>query len=178
LRRALAISLLVSFGGTSVAGAQEAFADGGVPSDGGVSGTAPVASPAPAAPAVAPPLPGPSLVPSTQETRMVAAGPSPLAEVPVATWICAGVAAALLGVGLGFGVSAGNIDHRAGVTVSASGVDQGLTRSTALAGQTDATVANGFFIGAGVVALVGLAFAAFAPEPTSRWNTPNPVKAP
>jgi hypothetical protein len=87
------------------------------------------------------------------------------------TWVCGGLAAALLGVGLGFGISAANIDHRAGVSLSPTGVDLGLTRRTVLAGQTDATVANGLFIGAGVVALVGLALAAFAPEPAARWQS-------
>jgi hypothetical protein len=81
------------------------------------------------------------------------------------------LAATLFGVALGFGISAANIDHRAGVNLSPLGVDLGLTRRTVLAGQTEATVANGLFVGAGVVALVGLAFAAFSPEPAARWQS-------
>ena len=116
------------------------------------------------------------LVPSTAQSRE--APRSPLSEVPVVTWVCGGLAAALFGVALGFGVSAADIDHRAGVNLSPMGVDLGLTRKTALAGQTDATVANGLFIGAGVVALVGLAFAAFSPEPAARWQAPSTGASP
>jgi hypothetical protein len=108
------------------------------------------------------------LVPSTAEARETT-HPNPLLEVPVVTWICGGLAAALFGVALGFGVSAANIDHRAGIN---------LTRRTALAGQTDATIANGLFIGAGVAAVVGLAFAAFSPEPAARWSPPSTGHSP
>jgi hypothetical protein len=88
----------------------------------------------------------------------------PWLDIPLATWIAGGVAAGAFGTGLGFGIAANDIDHRAGLSVSQSGVDLGLTRSTALAGQRDAAIANGLFIGAGVAALVALAFAAFEPE--------------
>jgi hypothetical protein len=91
----------------------------------------------------------------------------PWLDIPVVTWVAGGLAAGALGTGLGFGVAANDIDHRAGLSVSASGVDLELTRATVLAGQRDAQIANGLFIGAGIAALVGLAFAAFAPEPVS-----------
>ena len=84
--------------------------------------------------------------------------------LPPPTWISGGVAAASFGVGLGFGVAAGNIDHRAGVTYGASGVDLGLTRAQALAGRGDATTANVLLVISGVAALAALGFAAFAPE--------------
>jgi hypothetical protein len=52
------------------------------------------------------------------------------------------------------------------------GVDLGLTRRTALAGQEDANIANGLFIGAGVVAVAGLLLAAFSPEPAAKEGSP------
>jgi hypothetical protein len=116
------------------------------------------------------------LVPSTAQAQERPR--SPLSEVPIVSWVCGGLAASLFGVALGFGISAADIDHRAGVNLSSMGVDLGLTRKTVLAGQTDATVANGLFIGAGVVALVGLAFAAFSPEPAARWQVPSSGNAP
>jgi hypothetical protein len=151
LRRGLAILMVVSVSRSSFALAQPNPA---LP-DAGLAAEQPQSLP---------------LVPSTAQAREVPR--NPLSEVPVVTWVCGGLAAALFGVAIGFGASAADIDHRAGVNISPMGVDLGLTRKTALAGRTDATVANGLFIGAGVVALVGLAFAAFNPEPASRWQAP------
>ena len=162
LRRGLAILMVVSVLRSSLALAQQTPALPAVGSDAGpdagVDGGV-----------------GP-LVPSTAQSRETPR--NPLSEVPVVTWVCGGLAAALFGVALGFGASAADIDHRAGVNLSPMGVDLGLTRKTALAGQTDATIANGLFIGAGVVALVGLAFAAFSPEPAARWQAPSTGSSP
>lgn len=178
LRRGLAILLLVSVARSSLAAGQDQAPDGGQLPAQASDGGAAVGPPAAPLPEAARPLAQEprSLVPSTEQASE--APPSVLREVPVATWVCAGFAAALFGVALGFGVTANDIDHRAGVNVSPSGVDLGLTRRTALAGQTDANVANGLFVAAGVVALVGLAFAAFSPEPASRWEAPIPAKSP
>jgi hypothetical protein len=127
------------------------------------------ANPSPPKPPAAIALPVPPVVPVTHVSH-------PWFGVPWPTWIAGGVAAGLFGVGLGFGVAAGNIDHMAGVNVSPSGVDLGLTRGTAVAGRTDATVGNVLMVSAGVVTLVGLAFAALAPDPHA--NDPQPAPAP
>ena len=176
MRRGLAMLLVVAIGASPVAFAQPGPGDASAQADAGTSPPS-GASLSPAPPPGAAPVGAAPLVPSTAHERE-SVHTNPLREVPIATWICGGVAAALLGVGLGFGISAANIDHRAGVSLSPTGVDLGLTRRTVLAGQTDAVVANGLFVGAGVVALVGLAFAAFAPEPASRWQTPAAGGAP
>ena len=127
----------------------------------------------PPTPATAPPpAPSTAVLPTPPVTQVS----HPWLGVPWPTWIAGGVAAGLFGVGLGFGIEAGNIDHLAGVNVSPSGVDLGLTRATAVAGRTDATVGNVLMISAGVVTLVGLAFAALAPDPHA--NDPQPAPAP
>jgi len=182
-RRGLALLLLCAVARASIAAADEGAVDAGSfpgpvtdagqpPAQGQDAGVA-AASPAPAAPTAQ----RADLIPSTAAERATPRS-SGLREVPVLAWICGGVAAALLGVGIGFGVAASDIEHRAGSNLSASGVDLSLTRKTALAGQMDANVANGLFIGAGVVALVGLALVAFSPEPASRWQAPNPAPSP
>jgi hypothetical protein len=85
-------------------------------------------------------------------------------DVPVASAILAGTAAVLFGVGLGFGVSANDIEHRAGVTVSSGGVDLGLTRAQALQGKQDAHIANGLYIGAGVALVTAVVLAVVLPH--------------
>ncbi len=167
MRRALAILMVVSFARSSLALGQAPPSPLSAGVDGGMSPSSQTTSIA-LPPAGDQPSPVPPLVPSTAQAQEKPR--SPLSEVPIVTWVCGGLAAALFGVALGFGVSAADIDHRAGVNLGPQGVDLGLTRKTALAGQTDATAANGLFIGAGVVALVGLAFAAFSPEPAARWQ--------
>lgn len=176
VRRELAILLVVSLLRPSIGIAQPNPGEPSAPVDAGVSAPPGTSSIAPESSA-APQNSARVLVPSTAEARETT-HPNPLLEVPVVTWICGGLAAALFGVALGFGVSAANIDHRAGINLSPSGVDLGLTRRTALAGQTDATIANGLFIGAGVAAVVGLAFAAFSPEPAVRWSPPSTGHSP
>jgi hypothetical protein len=111
------------------------------------------------------------VVATTAPTRSWTA--HPWLDVPWPSWIAGGIAAGLFGVGLGFGIAASNIDHLAGVDVAPSGVDMGLTRATALAGQQDALIANILLISAGVVAIAGLGFAALAPDPHA--NDPQPA---
>ena len=161
LRRALAILLVVTVVQVSPAAAQTASTSQirtrsmmrggcGPRRPGRTNALAPEAAAAPSEIRAA------SLVPSTSESlETPLSSTHPLLEVPVVTWLCGGLAAALFGVALGFGISAANIDHRAGIDLSPMGVDLGLTRRTVLAGQTDATIANGLFIGAGVVAVIG-----------------------
>ncbi|MHB8419256.1 MAG: PEGA domain-containing protein [Myxococcales bacterium] len=92
-------------------------------------------------------------------------------RVPLATWIAVGVSAAAFGTGLYFGVSAADIDHKAGQTYL-NGVDQGLTRVQAVQGQTDAQVGNYLFIGAGVALAAAIVIAVVVPSPSSLAPTP------
>ena len=85
-------------------------------------------------------------------------------DVPLASGLLAGSAALLFGVGLGFGIAANDISHQAGVNVSVSGVDLGLTRAQALQGKQYATIANSFYIGAGVVLASAVVVAVVTPQ--------------
>jgi hypothetical protein len=85
-------------------------------------------------------------------------------DVPLATTILAGTAAALFGVGLGFGIAANDVQHQAGVNVSPRGVDLGLTRAQALQGKQYAQIANGFYIGASVALVTAVVLAVVLPH--------------
>lgn len=106
-------------------------------------------------------------------------------RLPWGTWLALGVSAAALGTGLYFGVTAGNVDHKAGVNVDGNGVDQGLTRAQAVQGGTDAAVANYLYVGAGVALVAAIVVAVVSPQPaasspavpaagpaTLRWSFP------
>jgi hypothetical protein len=85
-------------------------------------------------------------------------------DVPLASAVLAGTAAVLFGVGLGFGISANDVEHRAGVTVSSGGVDLGLTRAQVLQGKQDAHIANGLYVGAGVALVTAVVLAVVLPH--------------
>jgi PEGA domain len=131
----------------------------------------PLARDLPPPPALAPPLPAAPIA-ATGATPEAKRPAHPWLDVPWPTWVAGGVAAGLFGVGLGFGVAAGNIDHLAGVDIAPSGVDLGLTRATALAGQQDATIANVLLVSAGLATLVVLGFAVLAPDPHANDTQP------
>jgi PEGA domain len=88
-------------------------------------------------------------------------------DIPLATAILAGTAAVLLGVGLGFGVAANDIQHQAGVNVSPSGVDLDLTRAEALQGKQYAYIANGMYIGAAAALTAAIVVALVTPRRVS-----------
>jgi hypothetical protein len=87
-------------------------------------------------------------------------------DVPVATAILAGTSAVLFGVGLGFGLAANNIQHQAGVNVSPSGVDLGITQAEAVQGKQYAQIANGFYIGAAAALVAAVVVAVVQPRHT------------
>jgi hypothetical protein len=88
-------------------------------------------------------------------------------DVPLASVILAGTAAALFGVGLGFGIAANDVQHQAGVDISSSGVDLGVTRAQALQGKQYATIANSFYAGAAAVLVAAVVVAIVQPHHAS-----------
>jgi hypothetical protein len=101
-------------------------------------------------------------------------------SLPAATWVTLAVSAAAFGTGLYFGVEANGFDHMAG-QFDGNGVDQGLTRAQAVQGQTDATVANYLYVGAGVVLAAAIVIAIVTPTgsassaPVSTTTAPGPA---
>jgi hypothetical protein len=84
-------------------------------------------------------------------------------DVPLASAILAGGAAALFGVGLGFGIAANDVQHQAGGNVSSSGVDLGLTRAQAVQGKQYAITANTLYVGAAVALTAAVIVAVVQP---------------
>jgi hypothetical protein len=111
-----------------------------------------------------PPMPPPS-------QSFLGSGP----EVPLATAILAGTSAVLFGVGLGFGVAANNIQHQAGVDVSNSGVDLGITRAEAIQGKHYANTANVLYVGAAAALVSAVIVAIVTPRHATE---PSPVSGP
>ena len=88
-------------------------------------------------------------------------------DVPLASVILAGTAAAVFGVALGFGIAANDVQHQAGVNISSSGVDLGVTRAQALQGKQYAIIANSLYAGAAAVLVAAVVVAIVQPHPAS-----------